>query len=245
MEEKKYYSKKRKYDQTSTYPVAKRARTKTPKKFASLSANRVELKCVDLSAAPPLGLTFNNSGPKALINGCVPGTQIQNRLGRRIKMSSVRIIGNIVQFQVGVSPVDDFCRLMLVYDRQPNGSTFVLADLLQSVDQTGATSNTVWDGINMSNSRRFKVLKHEIYKFECTGASANQPAQDSTDYVQRKSIDWYVPLKGLITQYNTGTAGTVADIQSGALYLFAVGVSSNTNCQYQLQYNVRLRFCDL
>lgn len=214
------------------------------KKQMFLLSSKSEMKCVD-NTSTGATLAFTSAAPKALLNGSVPGNAIQNRLGRRIRMKSLRIQGMINQYQAGTTPIDDFIHIYVVYDSQPNGATFATADLIQSCDAAGTTGTGTFSFINMSNSKRFKVIRHESMKIETTGAAANQPAQESTDFKKVQSIDWWIPLKDLDTQYNTGTAGTIADIQTGSLYLMLFGASAAADSQYALTYNTRLRFVDL
>lgn len=233
--------KKRKRDVESKSPSRKKARIFAKKTLLSM---RGEMKCVDLSSTLDT-LNITNTGPKTLQNGTVPGNYMHTRLGRRIRMQSLRIMGQIRQFQNGAAPDDDFCHIYVVYDAQPNAAAFALTDFLQSCDNAGTTATNTFSFVNMSNAKRFKVLRHEVFKLESTGASANQPAQETTDYHKKTTVDMFIDLKGLDTQYNTGVAGTIADIQTGALYVMVLGALSALNTQYTFEYNSRLRFYDL
>lgn len=205
---------------------------------------RGEAKCVDLTSTL-VTQAFATTTPRTLLNGTVPGNAMQNRLGRRIRMKSIHIQGVILQSQNGAAPVDDFIHWVLVYDSQPNGAAFAFSDLFQSTDNAGTSASGAYSFLNMSNSKRFKVLRHKSMKLETIGVGSDQPAQESTDFTKVTTVNEYVPLNGLVTQYNTGTAGTVADIQTGSLYLLTYGVSGAADYQYSLSYNTRLRFEDL
>lgn len=234
--------KKRKRDEESKTP---RKKSKGNLKRAMLLSSRGEMKAVDASSTS-LNIAFSTSAAKALLNGTVPGNAIQNRLGRRMRMESIQVQGAVLQVQNGAGPGNDFLNLYLVYDEQPNGAAFAFSDLIQSCDNSGTTGSTVFGFMNMSNSKRFRILRHWKKKIGCpAGVSANQPAQEGTDYVTTTTINWFLKLKGLDVQYNTGTAGTIADIQTGALYLMAVGANASADSQYSLAFNARLRFHDL
>lgn len=235
--------KKRKRDEESKSPARKKR--KAASKASMLLSSKGEMKCVDVTSTN-INESIDTTGAKSLMNGTIPGNAIQNRLGRRIRMVSLRIMGAIFQVQNGAAPGDDFVHIYVVYDKQVNGTAYALADLLQSCDRSGTTATNTFASVNMSNSKRFKILRHTFMKIECpAGVSANQPAQESTDFHKVQTVDWYIPLKGLDTQYNTGTAGTIADIQTGALFVMVLGANSAANTQYSLQYNARLRFQDL
>lgn len=214
------------------------------KKQMSLLSSKGEMKCVDLTSTSAT-IAIDSTANKTLLNAVIAGNAIQNRLARRIRMHSLRIMGQIIQTQAGAAPVDDLIHVFVVYDKQPNAAAFVVADLLQVCDAGGTTGTTNFSFQNMSNAKRFKILRHWKRKVEVTGAAINQPAQETTDYTTSTTLDLYVPLRDCDTQYNAGAAGTITDIQSGALYLLVLGGQSAANSQYSLQYNARLRFVDL
>lgn len=232
---------KREYDESKS-PARKKFKKKPT--MATLLASKTELKSVDVSSAA-ITQGFDATAPKQLLNATVPGNGISNRQGRRIRMKSLRIMGNVNLFQAGVAPTTDLIHMFLVYDTQPNGAAFAVGDLLQVTDSAGTTGTTNYAFNNISNAKRFKVLRHWKKNIVLgAGAAFNQPAQDSTDYLSPTTIDMYVKLNGLEVQYNTGSAGTIADINTGALYLMTFGGLSALNSQYQLRYNTRLRFED-
>jgi len=238
-----HLGKRRRDDEAKTSVKRRRFDPSKNKKQMHLLSSKGEVKCVDQTASN-FTLVASTTGNKVLLNGTIPGSAIQNRLGRRIHMKSVQVQGQIVQYQNGTTPVDDFVHIFLVYDHQVNAAAFNLSDLLQSCDSAGNTGTSTFSFLNMSNSKRFKILRHEVMKLETIGVSQDQPSQESTDAHKHTTIQWFVPLNSLETQYNTGTAGTQADIQTGGLWLMTLGLSAAADSQYQFQGNARLRFLD-
>lgn len=232
---------KREWDESKS-PARKKVKKRA--NFSTVLASKGEQKAVDVSSAA-VTLLIDGTANKTLLNGTIPGNGLQNRLGRRIRMKSVRIMGTVIQTQAGVAPDDDLIHVYLVYDAQPNANAYALADLLQVCDSGGTTGTTNYSFQNMSNAKRFKILRHWKRKMEVNLTAFNTAASDSTDYPTPCTIDMYVPLKGLDTQFNTGVTGGVTDITSGALYLMVLGGQATANAQYSFRYQARLRFEDM
>lgn len=211
---------------------------------AVLRHSAAEVKSVDLNDAgsAPYTTAINSTAAVILLNGMVPGSNLQNRLGRKIAMKSVRLLGNIIWNGNGAVNYD-FFRLMIVYDRQPNGALPALSDILQTVDPAGNTSSTVWDHVNLSNRDRFQILRNRMYSVNSHGGSSTFVAGAITD--GRWQVDEFVRLKDLETHFNTGVAGTVADMTTGALLLVLVGATAAANNQADLNWTSRVRFTDL
>jgi len=94
----------------------------------------------------------------------------------------------------GTSPL----RVLVVYDKQPNGAAPAATDIL--------AADTIQSVNNLSNSRRFVTLCDEI--IPCIGTQG--PGSDHR--VIYKKLNQAV-------EFNAGSAGTVADIQTGSVYM--------------------------
>lgn len=185
-------------------------------------------------------LALDTTGTVLLLNGTVPGTNEFNRIGRKITMKAIRL-------RFGLFPAapaagqNEALRILLVYDRQSNGAAPAWADVIQSQDAAGTTSSTAWDHRNESNRDRFVVLRD--WHFKATGAAgifAN--SLDGTEFTKDSTYDVYVRLKGLETHYNTGTAGTIADITTGALFMMSLGTSAAVNASRTCAVHSRVNF---
>lgn len=161
-----------------------------------MPANSMELKNVDTTTGSIVQLG-TPSAAATLLNGLAQGTTATTRLGRRITMKSIYILweGNMAATSVGASPL----RLLIVYDKQANATAPVATDVLQT--------DAIFDASNLSNSHRFVTLCDEIV--ESVGTGGPQA--------------WFRKIYkkiNLQTEFNTGSAGTIGDIQTGSVYAF-------------------------
>lgn len=181
------------------------------------------------------------------------GSSMNNRVGRKIRMSSFRLDGNF-SF---ISATSNFrgpekIRIMLVYDRQTNGALPAIQDILQCIEQDGTQSTTVWCGLNLNNRDRFLVIMDEkkmmpaLIDNEATGIQNGFPAT-----VDNWGIDVYRKIKGLETLYKADSApAVIGDISAGSLLFVAVAQNEGTSdpdagTHWKFQGNLRLRFHDM
>ena len=71
-------------------------------------------------------------------------------------MKSLHLTGLI--HSTGQQADQDYCRLLVVYDRQTNGALPAASDILKDYDQSGSSSTGVFSGINPDNRERFVIL---------------------------------------------------------------------------------------
>lgn len=131
-----------------------------------------------------------------LINGVAQGTTASTRLGRRINMKSILLRYNFACLPTTAG--GDSVRILIVYDAQTNATAPAVTDIV--------VANSIAQPMNLSNARRFRVILDELVPgFGAQGP----PSQQGTRYVKG---DWPV-------EFNTGSAGTVGDITSGAMWM--------------------------
>ena len=114
-----------------------------------------ELKLVDVAQTSNVISTtayFN------VLNIPVAGASFYQRVGNEIEMKSLHLIGNITCTGQPSAGAVDYCRIMILYDRQPNGAYPTAADVLTSYASAGGTTSTSYDHLNPNNADRFKVL---------------------------------------------------------------------------------------
>lgn len=179
------------------------------------------------------------------------GASFYQRIGRRIRMKSLEIRGEITPNNTNAAAVpQQFARIMVLYDRQTNGALPALADILTGFNAAGATTSTVWDGLNMNNRDRFTVLRDRKLILNGLGINGATPANitglspdpnvDNTSYVFRE----FIKLKGLETHFKA-SAGGVGDIATGSIVLLTVSsADANAAPAWQLAYGARLKFYD-
>lgn len=157
-----------------------------------------------------------------LLNGVAQGTTATTRLGRRITMKSLLLKGTVTlaATSAGASPL----RFLVVYDSQTNGTAPAATDVLLADNNISP--------MNLSNSRRFKTLCD--INIPCIGTQGPQCV----------SFDRYIKLN-LPVEFNTGSAGTVGDIQTGSIYLLSSQANSIiTAAPSESSIYSRIRFLD-
>lgn len=102
-----------------------------------------------------------------LMNFCVLGTDLYNRVGRKIYMKSLHIKGGLKNS--AASAKGGGLRAILVYDSQPNAALPLLTTLLK--DATGPAATTWNSEINLDQRERFKVLKECLWIVDDTGGA--------------------------------------------------------------------------
>lgn len=180
-----------------------------------------ELKDITVrSTAVVPGLAATGSTP-VLLNGVAQGTTASTRLGRRITMKSLYLhwFLQVAAGTTGATPI----RLLVVYDAQTNATAPAITDIV--------LTDEIMAPMNLSNSRRFKVLCDQTW--DCLGTAGPQ------SLVLKK----YIKLN-MNTEFNNGSAGTVGDIQTGSIYIITwsgngLGVGGPNSVLYS-----RIRFQD-
>jgi hypothetical protein len=148
-----------------------------------------------------VGIVSDTTGGIQLLNGIATGTALDQRLGREVRCGSLR--GNLLSYVTATTGVDQLHRILLVWDRQPNGAALAILDVLDAT--------TVYAQQNIANISRFKILWDVFHALNASPESGSL-----------KAIELSCPIKKVVI-YNSGTAGTVADIATGSLYLISLG----------------------
>lgn len=156
-----------------------------------------------------------------LLNGLTKGDDSTDREGRQIRMKSVQYN---VRSLINGAATATLVRVMLVLDTQPNAAAPTIANILET------TGGLYVDAFrNLSNRKRFIILKDD------------KQVLDSDD--QYNNIDCYKQFNpGFKTVYNSGNAGTIADITTNALYLVAISDEATNTPSVNMYY--RIRFID-
>lgn len=169
-------------------------------------------------------VTFSPISASLLLNGLVPDSTASGRIGRKVNIKSIYVRGT---FQMAASSTGSGqCRMLLFWDKQANGALCSVTDVLATDAFTAVN--------NISNTDRFMTISDQIIN-PITVATAG-PSQVAFQIYKKVNLS---------TQFNAGTAGTIADISSGALYVMfaqsgAVAVAAPT-----VVGTVRIRYSDL
>ena len=167
---------------------------KTPLAFESKGqGSKPEKKWLDTNINQELSTT----GAITPINTIGQGSDAINRIGNQVKMLGVLIKGAI---GVGSTPTSAAVRVIVVYDKQTNGSTPSVSAILTTVSMAGM--------LNLDYKNRYTIIADECYHVESTGQ-------------QVVPVNIYRKMN-LNTQF-TSTGTSIADISSGSIYVITAG----------------------
>jgi len=159
------------------------------------------------------------------LNCVQQGATAYNRIGTKIMIKSIKVDADLIL--KGSAPTGNTARLMIVYDRQPNGAFPAVANIL-SMNVSGAPVFN--SGINMANRSRFTILRNQVVNFDNNG---------------EQSYHWSTFVKTKLETQFGSNAGNIGDIQTGAIYLVAFTyVSGATMFVDLLTASSRIRYFD-
>jgi hypothetical protein len=186
-----------------------------------LSVVNVETKYIDtLFNANNMS---NGIGSQSLLNGCTTGTSGITRNGQSIK--ALKCIIDLIVNVGTTSPVN--CRMILIVDKATNGSTIGINSIFQAAID-GASDYTTSQRNVATVGSRVIFLMDEQFQMDTVQNTA-------------KVIKRVIPLN-FHTKFNTGTAGTVADISEYSLYFCAMSSASATPPTFK--GSIRFEFTD-
>ncbi|ALE29786.1 coat protein [Lake Sarah-associated circular virus-42] len=191
---------------------------------SSGGAQRVEWKFSDryeigLTTMPLIGQFY-------LLNGLVPGSGASQRIGTMITMKTVETRAIWIPFS---SATIGLFRFFIVLDHQANGVTPLLSDIM------AATGIQFASGLrNLNTRQRYRILMDKTYGFNNPNFTTSQP------YYMHHYMRFRLPVT---TQYNSGSAGSVGDIVTNALYFIATTTAA-ASATPSFQMLCRLRYTD-
>lgn len=184
--------------------------------------NVIEKKVNDIDVGT---INVHNGGVFSLLACPMLGTDFTARIGRKITLKSVYVRG-MAQSQVGTTDAAtnssaQQLRMILFIDFQPNGAAPATTDLLR----TAAPASQ----LQLNNRDRFKILSDKIFIVDPYMFSSTAGSTFATACNQAKNVKVYKKINQEVI-FNSTNGGTIADITSGALYMFWIGtVASGAN----------------
>lgn len=181
-----------------------------------------ELKYIDTSMGGT-SYPLAGTGVLLLLNGSTQGSDATNRIGRKINIRSIQIRCAVTLANTGVSNGLLF-RTIIFVDKQANAAAPAVTDYLLT-DSFSANHN-------LNNRDRFVTLMDKIHPNGASGDVYN--------------IAWKKYIRcNMETIYNSGNAGTIADIQSGSLYMLTyMCAGALTTTESVTLGRIRVRFED-
>lgn len=230
--------------QQMNYPIPSGA----PSGLYNLSTSSKEYKFVDVTlgtAGAETLLPASGAASFVLLNGLQLGTSAFQRIGNKIAMKScywsvvfaLNSLNTVADATSGTPQVP--VRMMIVYDKQTNGSLPALSDLLS--DKSGIANATarfidVNSPNNLNNKDRFIVLCDKRFVLSAQGTGSR---------IMKK----YKKLSTSVAYKSGATVGNVTDITSGGLYFIAyvdgdLGRNANPDIGVYMTGDIRLRYQD-
>lgn len=204
--------------------------------------SRGELKVLDgIASQPsniilPLTTTMSNVVP---VNLCLSGAGVDQRIGRKITMTSFHLKGVIQQTGTAVV-INDYARLAVVYDRQTNGAVPLASDIFQDINVT--TSSTPGSGVNIGNSQRFVVLADIRMSLPAVTATGIDGSTDPG--MTTFNIDRFIKLRHPTVYKADSSPSVIGDVSTGGLFLVPMGSIVSGSQGWQFVGTWRLRYTD-
>lgn len=222
-----------------------------PKSAASLRSAVMEKKGMDttmtLTAGNVLATTNTNDGAFVL-NLIQQGNGSWNRVGRKTLLKSLRVTG-VVTGTMTPDPTTGLMaelvmRMVVVWDKQPSGAAIPTYDTIFGITSQDGTESTpnFMNPPRYDNMDRFRVLRDVVCELDAKATSA----AGTTRVVNvNKSVDEYVKLPLLESVYSGQSSPmTIADISTGALYIYFRSNLNQAYAQAAVQLNGRIRYTD-
>lgn len=242
----------KKYKVTGSYTGTGRAgqqkfvppmRTYKPSMVPSASRgykpNAVEKKVYDIA---PGAYNANTTGDIRCLALPTLGTDMTNRIGRKIVLKSVYIKG-MVQMESAANPTTadlatgNLTRIIIFADMQPNGALPAVTDVLNSA--------LPQSHLNLNNRDRFKIYCDKMYYMDPMVYNTTATQAVACWGNTGRAIKIYKRLN-LETIFNATNGGTIADISSGALLILTIGnVAAGTRTDADFSLGIRVRFADV
>lgn len=217
---------------------------------AKCGKSKQETKFLDTSLTNLLSTTMEFVS----LNTPLFGTEFYQRVGNSMCLKSISINGGL-QYAYNAGAVQDYVRLAIVYDKQPNAAfPAAAATLFQEVYDSGSAASYAESGINPVNKDRFIVLWTKRFQVPGLvtaigntgggGSPANNPPNIMVS-INDLTIDVFKKLGGMETRFNTTNGGTIADITTGSL-LWVTQATDNApgTAAWTFYGTARLRFTD-
>lgn len=220
------YSSRKRYT-TRRAPARRYVRRTTVRRIPQIprgyprGITRAELKSCDTTLSQASN-RCDTTGDVTLVSGIARGDDINERTGRKVLLKSIEL--HLYAKVTAGTGVDQTQRFMVVYDRQTNATALTITDVLVSVSTMALQ--------NLDNRNRFRILYDQVFHLNATAES-----DSAKTLVMRKALN--LPMT-----FNSGDAGTVADITTGSVYFLCMGSEARGNTAGDMQGRVRLRYSD-
>ncbi len=181
--------------------------------------NHVELKFLDVDLDDALIASAGTVTPSIII--IAQGVTESTRVGRKCTIRRIGWRYNLfLATQAALTNGTEVVRLILYVDKQANGATAAVTDILETADFQSFN--------NLSNSGRFRILMdrtHDVVSPGGAGDGANNdssPASVSAQFFKELSLPVeYSGANGTIDEIKSNNIGVLAIARGGTVELFS------------------------
>lgn len=178
-----------------------------------------EKKNIDTHMAPTL--VADTPSASYCLNGLTQGDDPEGkRQGDKVKLLTVQCKGT---FQTASSEHGCIARLIVFYDRDPQGALTTWNEVITGTDQIEELYT-----IRGSKRGTFQVLYDRMFKIPPTNI-ATQQNKIAFKFFRKVNRD---------AEYNIGNAGTIADISKGSLIAMAMSSGNASNLLFEARFRV-------
>lgn len=176
-----------------------------------------EIKVVDTAA----NNTVSAGGNLTHLTSISSGADLYQRIGRAVALTGVQVR---VYFNLtGANLFNDFVRVSVVYDREPNNAVPPISDIFSNISNVGALTSSADCFTNPAFWDRFTILAEQTFFLIPDNNGVVPPSQPSFNQDPNSQIYFnkYIPLNKLACRFLDGAAGVPT---TGALYLIVQGL---------------------
>lgn len=212
-----------------------------------------EIKSMDFCSPTITGNTLspfnlNNTPQIVVINPVTIGSSAWNRIGRKLSMKSIHLTGCFNPITGNGTDIVTNARMMLVYDKQTNGSLPSYDDMFRdqyngSTDNNSSGANNFLAGINLNNRDRFEIIFDKRWILPPINLGEPGIVTCTADLA---AFSFFTSLKNREVHFKSDTStGVIGDIATGGLYIVTIADATNGNQSWGLDLKGRLRYSDL
>jgi len=232
------------------YNVRRRARKNYAlrrRNLSTLGFLGIEKKFYDTSlVSTAFATSSDGSGgmldPSASVMISAPsqGDSESQRDGRQISMLYVEIVGIIEMDNFGAATSIDGCNVYLacVLDTQTNAAQM----LSQNCFKNGSANAVLGTSMlrNLLYGKRFRILKQKTFVLNPETITF-EAGPTYTTHGKTFPFRWFIPLKGMRVNFNSGTTADVANVVDNSIHM--VGYANRiASVAPRISYQARLRY---
>jgi len=199
----------------------------------------VEQKAVDLfvlrASIDQVDRTTTSQGSWSemyTLNGIVRGTDVNQRIGRKVRMTKLELRGSWSTHLLGL--YGGYLRMVILYDKQANGTEIGINDAF-SVD-------ACFSPFNINAQNRIEIVYDDYVKPICPIVSSSGDPGIGGPTIQ--PFDICIDLNHEVT-FNAFNNGTYTDIETGTLLLTMAQAGFSTEDDPEVDFYARVWYVDM